>query len=191
MSAACTEPPAADTAAEEPNETLEVPSTQHASPAAEVEAHLNAAGSAPDAVDATTDEAQPQAQEQQDLGSTANADRAKSDAVKPETAESSRAEYMTFYRAGRNPKKLPAKLKDMFENIATRKELFKMWLENGKDLGKCEVEVRRRDEARTTGSHGRSAWSKRQMENDGRYTKELALKRASNTYMAVSLLFSD
>ena len=100
-----------------------------------------------------------------------------------------RADYMVFYRAGKNPKKLPPSLKEQFSNLATRKELFKMWMENGKDLNKVEVEIIRRDESRTTGSHGKSAWSRRQMELDGRYTKERALKGPQKyIHMAVSLL---
>ena len=53
----------------------------------------------------------------------------------------------------------------------SRNELFKVWLEKGRDFSQVEVEMKRR--CAQSKSHGEKevCWSRRQLEMDGRYDK--------------------
>ena len=134
----------------------------HASPAAEVEAAVTAAGVG---------------QEQKlKLSEDDSADSAAKQAAAEQVEKDRKAErhkhYMCFLRAGTSSRRiLPSNLQDMFENTSSRKEMFQMWLEKNKDMSAVSLAVTRRDISQKTGAHGKNAWSKRQMVLDGRYSE--------------------
>ena len=78
---------------------------------------------------------------------------------------------MAFLRAARNPGKMAKGLIPAFAsgNQADRLDLFRLWLEKGKDFAKVEVEVNRRNIQAHTAKAKDLCMSRAQLEADPRY----------------------
>ena len=82
-----------------------------------------------------------------------------------------RPEYMAYLRAARNPSKMCKSLIPMFRGDQ-KLDLFRIWLEKGRDFSRCEVEVKRRNLQSTSAKSKDVAMSVAQLEATGRYSKE-------------------
>ena len=82
-----------------------------------------------------------------------------------------RSEYMACLRAARNPGKLAKGLIPAFAggNQSERLDLFRLWLEKGKDFAQVEVEVNRRNIQSHTAKMKDMCMSRAQLEQDPRY----------------------
>eukprot|EP00435_Cladocopium_sp_Y103_P029798 s303_g7.t1 len=87
------------------------------------------------------------------------------------TSVTHRAEYMAYLRAARNPNKLPAALRAHFSSADTRLDLFRLWLDKGRDFNQVQVEVQRRNTQRQTSTSRNVALSRTQLLADPRYTE--------------------
>ena len=86
------------------------------------------------------------------------------------TSATHRSEYMAFLRAGRNPSKITKTLLPLFQG--ERLDLFRLWLEKGKDFAQVEVEVTRRNIQSQSAKAKDVCMSKSQLEADPRYSKD-------------------
>ena len=98
-------------------------------------------------------------------------DKVKLDAEQA-TSTSHRAEYMAFLRAGRNPHKLPVALRATFASADSRQDLFRVWLQHGKDFSQCQVEFQRRNSQQQRATNKTGAMSRTQLLLDPRYTEK-------------------
>ena len=87
------------------------------------------------------------------------------------TSTTHRSDYMAFLRAARNPGKMAKGLIPAFAsgNQAERLDLFRLWLEKGKDFAQVEVEVNRRNIQSHTAKMKDMCMSRAQLEQDPRY----------------------
>ena len=60
----------------------------------------------------------------------------------------------------------------MFADSNKRKDLFNIWLQHARDFGKVQLEVARRNTQRQSAHANTVTWSRVQLEQSGRYTKE-------------------
>ena len=89
------------------------------------------------------------------------------------TSVTHRSEYMAFLRAAKNPGKMTKTLVPLFSgNQSDRLDLFRMWLEKGKDFAQVEIEVTRRNTHSQTAKQKDVCMSKSQLEADPRYSNE-------------------
>ena len=87
------------------------------------------------------------------------------------TSVTHRAEYMAYLRAARNPHKLPAALRANFASADTRLDLFRLWLDKGRDFNQVQIEIQRRNTQRQTATSRNTALSRTQLLADSRYTE--------------------
>lgn len=80
---------------------------------------------------------------------------------------------MAFLRAGANPQKMVESLVPMFQRGGhARTELFRMWLDKGRDFASVEVEVTRRNSQQAASAARDKAMSRRDLEQCGRYNEQ-------------------
>ena len=90
--------------------------------------------------------------------------------VKP-TSVTHRAEYMAYLRAGANPNKLPPSLRQTFSSNDSRLDLFRLWLEKGRDFNACQIEIQRRNTQQKKATNKRGCLSRAQLLKDPRYSE--------------------
>ena len=105
------------------------------------------------------------------------------------TSTSHRSEYMAFLRAAKNPSKMAKDLIPQFTgNQASKLDLFRLWLEKGRDFAQVEVEVKRRNIQSHTAKSKDACMSRAQLEADPRYSKSdvddlIRRKTAAGAYL--------
>ena len=67
---------------------------------------------------------------------------------------------------------MEASVAAMFADTNKRKDLFNIWLQHAKDFGRVQLEVSRRNTQQQSAHCNTVTWSKAQLEQSGRYTKE-------------------
>ena len=82
-----------------------------------------------------------------------------------------RPEYMAYLRAARNPSKMSKELIPMFRSDQ-KLDLFRIWLQKGKDFARCAVEIRRRNLQSQSSKSKDSCMNRQQLETCGKYTKD-------------------
>ncbi|CAK9093804.1 unnamed protein product [Durusdinium trenchii] len=100
-----------------------------------------------------------------------------------------RSEYMAYLQAARNPQVMHKSLLPMFTG-GQKLDLFRMWLEKGRDFASCAVEMERRRVHQAKAAQKEKCMSKRQLELDGRYT-EAQIKSLIESKTAAGMFIPD
>lgn len=83
-----------------------------------------------------------------------------------------RKEWATYTRQAKNPKVMQAALLPMFNQTQGKLDLFRLWLQKAGDWTQVELEVQRKNIQRESATHTRRPLSRRQLEQDPRYTAQ-------------------
>ena len=83
-----------------------------------------------------------------------------------------RKEWATYTRQAKNPQVMQAALLPMFNQTQGKLDLFRLWLQKAGDWTQVELEVQRKNIQRESATHTRRPLSRRQLEQDPRYTAQ-------------------
>ena len=104
------------------------------------------------------------------------------------TSVTHRAEYMAYLRAARNPTKLPPGLREQFASADSRLDLFRLWLQKGRDFNQVQIEMTRRSTQQQRATNRNQAMSRAQLLQDSRYSEAdvdalIARRTAENAFI--------